>query len=331
MHKERKLLLAYILIIPLLHACGGGGGGDDGSPDSTNDSGDITNTSQDYSGETGQATLTSDNSKELATAGASGTKQAVSSDSVPLVAARTDLPFSREEIIEESTRWIVDIFQRDDISQSAPGATAARTMDMSSSLCDSGSVIVDYPDTGTAGNWSIDYDQCTRTTSYGNSSYSTSFDGSVEGTYSQVGNGFHMEYRYVNFTVSVQSPSLNYSETFNMTMTCSASTSNGSDVSCNYYSDYQGYDNRTYRVSEASVSGNATSGYSVTARVYDPDHGYVSIITEIPVTFDCSNGFPSAGRIRIEGANGAVATVEFISCSQYVVTFNGVANTYSWS
>lgn len=325
---EKNRLLSYVFVAMLLQACGGGGGGGD-NPNTTGD-GDITNTSLDYSGETSQATLTNDNTKELATAGASGAKQAISSDSVPAVGLRSDSPVSREEILQEFTGWVADLINGQYGDQAARGDMAARTQDLSGTACDSGSLVIDYPDSGTAGNWSIVYDQCSRTTSYGGSSYSTTFDGSVQGTYSQVGNGFHMEYRYVNFSVSVQSAGYNYSETFNMTMTCSASNNQGTDISCEYYSDYHGYDNRTYRVTEASVSGSATSGYSVSFRVYDPDYGYVSVTTEIPVTFGCSDGHPDAGRIRMEGANGTTAVVEFISCSQYVVTFNGVANTYNW-
>jgi hypothetical protein len=329
MNFKLKLLVTYLLTAFLLQACGGGGSGDDGSPDSTNDANDLTNTSQDYSGETGQATLTTDNTKQLAIASASGTKQAIDSESVPIVGARSDLPFSNQDILEEHADFLAGILEGNDSSQAARGVTAARTEDLSSVLCDSGSIIATYPDTGTSGNWSIEYDQCARTTSYGGNSYTTSFNGVVEVTYTQDGNGFLYEYRYENFTISIQSPSLNHTQTFNMSMTCEFNQ-DGSNYSCEYYSDYQGYDDRIYRVSEVSVSGNVSSGYNVSVRVYDPDNGYVTVTTEVPVTYECSNGYPNAGRVHVEGANGTVATVEFTSCSVYVVVFNGVANTYDW-
>lgn len=326
MNFKIKPLATCLLTAFLLQACGGGSG--DGSPDSTNDGNDITSASQDYSGETAQATLTTDNTKDLATASASGTKQAIDSDSVPVVGARSDLPFSKEEILEEHADFVAGILEGNN-NQAARGVTAARTEDLTSALCDSGSIIATYPDTGTSGNWSIDYNQCTRTTSYGGSSYTTSFDGSVEGTYTQIGNTYRYEYRYENFTVSIQSPYVDHSQTFNMSMTCEFNQ-NSAEYSCDYYSDYQGYDDRVYRVSEVSVSGNESSGYDVSVRVYHPDYGYVTVMTEIPVTYECANGYPNAGRVLVEGANGTVATVEFTSCSTYVVVFDGVSTSYDW-
>jgi hypothetical protein len=323
--------VVFLLLVSLLLACGGGGGDDDNT-NGDNDGGDSANTSLDYSGETKQAAMTSDNVDELASAAASGSKQAVSSDSlsdsVPVVGQRSDSPVSQEQINEELAQLIGGVLSGG--SQLAGRGTAARTEDLSAGLCDSGSVIVEFPDNGIAGNWSIEFNQCTRNASFGSSSYSSTFDGSVEGTYVQAGNGYQLSLNYTNFTVSITHPYGSYTDTFNMSMTCTASNQEGTDVSCEYYVDYQGYDERTYRVTEASVSGNSSSGYQVSVRVYDPEHGYVTVTTEVPVTFDCSDGHPSAGRIRVEAADGATAVVEFTSCSQYVVTFEGVAQTYTW-
>ena len=323
--KTNKWIL-FLLLIPLLQACGGGGGSDD---DSNNDDGGSNSSSLNYSGETKQASLTTENVGELSTAAASGSKQAVSSDNVPVVGQRAEMPVTREQINEELSQLIGEALSRGS-SQAARGTTAARTEDISSTMCDSGSVIIEYPDNGVAGDWSIDYNQCTRTSSYGGSSYYTRFDGVVEGTYVQVGNGYRLTLNYVNFTVEVNNPGGSYSDTFNMSVTCTATDAEGGNVSCDYYSDYHGYDNRTYRVSNVTVSGSDSSGYQISVRVYDPDHGYVTVVTEVPVTFNCSSGHPSAGRIRFEGANGASATIEFTSCTQYIVTFNGVADTYTW-
>jgi hypothetical protein len=297
MRSEIKKLLPFLLVASLLQACGGGGGGDDSSPETIGDNNDITGTSQDYSGETVEATLTSDNTQALATAVASGTKQAVSSDSVPFV------PTS--------------------------GAMAAREVNLTSSLCDSGSIIATFPDTGSTGNWRLDYNQCTRSISYGGNTLSSSFNGSVEVDYSQVGNGFHYEYQYDNFTVTSQGPTGNHSMTFNMTMTCTTNN-DGSNYNCEFYSDYQGYDERIYRISDVDVSGDDSSGYNVAVRVYDPDHGYVTVTTEVPITYSCNSGYPNTGRVNVEGANGTEVTVEFTSCSAYVVVLDGVANTYNW-
>jgi hypothetical protein len=321
-------LTALLLLVFLLQACGGSGDDDNSGGDGT------TSTSLNYSGETQQASMTSDNVDELATAAASGSKQAVSSDavnsdSVPMIGQRSDLPVTREQISDDLAQLIGNALNRN--SQLAGrGATAARTEDLSSTMCDSGSVIMEYPDSGTAGDWSIEFNQCTRSSDYGTGTYSSTLHGSVEGTYVQVGSGFQLTLNYINFSVSITHPEGSYSDTFNMSVTCTASNEEATDLSCEYYSDYRGYDERTYRVTEVSVSGNGASGYQVSVRVYDPEHGYVTVTTDVPVTFDCTDGHPSAGRIRIEAANGVTATVEFISCTQYVVTFEGVADTYTW-
>ena len=43
-----------------------------------------------------------------------------------------------------------------------------------------------------------------------------------------------------------------------------------------------------YDLSEASVSGDAFSGYTVTATIVDPDHGSFTIATTIaPILFAC--------------------------------------------
>ncbi|MCG8488646.1 MAG: hypothetical protein MI756_14330 [Chromatiales bacterium] len=319
-----KRWIALLVLSFTLLACGGG---DDGNTD--NGGGDTSGTSLNYSGETKQASMTSENVNQLVTAAASGSKQAVSSDSIPVVSQRPHSPVNQDQINEAMARLVGDLLSRGP-QLAGRGEAAARTEDLSSSMCDSGSVVVDFPDFSLEGEWRIVFTQCSRDTTYDNGSYSTVFHGRVEGTYSKVGIGYRLTLNYIHFSVSINHPEGSYSDTFNMQMTCIAANQDGSDVTCEYYSDYLGYDNRTYRVTEVSVSGSGSSGYLVSVRVYDPEHGYIHVTTEVPLTFDCETGRPSAGRIHIEAANGVTAVIEFISCSQYVVTFNGVAETYSW-
>jgi hypothetical protein len=72
------------------------------------------------------------------------------------------------------------------------------------------------------------------------------------------------------------------------------------------------------------------TNYNDTVTMTVSCYGYVSVSTNVPVTFECSGGYPSAGRIQVNEINGTSATVEFISCSQYVVTFEGVAEIHDW-
>ncbi|MET0050172.1 MAG: hypothetical protein ABW095_03710 [Candidatus Thiodiazotropha sp.] len=202
--------VSLLLVAVLLPACGGGGG-----DDSSDDGGGSTSTSLDYSGATSEATLTSENAKDLATAGASGAKQATSSDSVPMsLVQRSDAPVSHDEIMQEFAGWIAGVMQDDEPTVAARGVSAARTQDLSDSFCESGSLIIDYPDAGPSGNWSIVFNQCSRSVTYSSGSYSSTFNGSVEGTYTDIGGGYRLELRYVNFTVSVQSATVNYTDTF---------------------------------------------------------------------------------------------------------------------
>jgi hypothetical protein len=321
-----KRWIAFLFLSFTLLACGGG---DDDDNNTNNDGGDSTNSSQDYSGETKQATLTSENVVDLSTAAASGSKQAVSSDGVRNTQMRDDSPFTQDQLNEDLARLITETLNQAP-QLAGRGTTAARTEDLSSAVCDTGSVVYNYPDDGLVGEWSIVYTQCSRSVGFGNNTYSSVLNGSVVGTYTRIGNGYQLSLSYNDFTVSVTHPGGSYSDTFNMEMTCSATTEDGVDVGCDYYSDYEGFDGRIYRVTDVNVSIDGSSGYQVSVRVYDPDHGYVTVTTEIPVSFDCSGGYPNTGRVRVEGANGELVLVEFNSCSQYVLVHNGVSEIYSW-
>jgi hypothetical protein len=315
----------------LLQACGGSDDSDDS--DGTNDDGGNTSSSLDYNGETKQAILTTQNIDEIAVAAASGIKQAASTADLPVISQRTLSPLSRDQLIDELAVLIIDVVQDGSNQQAARSNSAARTEDRSSSNCDSGSVVVDYPDSDNAEDWRIVFDQCRKNPGTGTNNHAITYNGVVEASYSQTyvrEDGYHLYFRYVDFNISVDSPLANYNDTVTMTVSCYGYDAEGTDIHCDYSSDYRGYDNRNYRVDVYGISGNAISGYSVSVWVYDPDYGYVSVSTHVPVTFECSGGYPSAGRIQVNEINGTSATVEFISCSQYVVTFEGVAEIHDW-
>ncbi|MET0001687.1 MAG: hypothetical protein ABW125_20005, partial [Candidatus Thiodiazotropha lotti] len=95
------LVLSFTLL-----ACGG----DDANTD--NDGGDTASASLNYSGETKQASMTSENVNQLATAAASGSKQAVSTDSVPVVSQRPDSPLSQDQINQAMARLVGELLSR---------------------------------------------------------------------------------------------------------------------------------------------------------------------------------------------------------------------------
>ncbi|MCU7936223.1 MAG: hypothetical protein KZQ99_15335 [Candidatus Thiodiazotropha sp. (ex Dulcina madagascariensis)] len=307
----------------LLQACGGG----DGDP--SGDGGDTATIS--YTGVTNQATLTDENADALARAAASGAKQAVISDQSAGLAQRQSAP-DRASLLEALARRTADkLLTRNQGLAARPAA--ARVEDLSSGVCDSGSATLNYSDASDSSNasWSILFTDCTLTIHDGVETNTYRYNGLMRGSYARSdGGGFRWEFHFENFTVSVSGPEVSYTETINLSMTCTSTSAGASGLRCDYYADYSGYDNRTYRVTEVSVSGGASSGFNVSARVYDPNYGYTTISTVVPVTFNCAGGRPGAGRIAFEAAGGASGSIEFISCSQYVVTFNGVSNTYGW-
>lgn len=106
--------------------------------------------------------------------------------------------------------------------------------------------------------------------------------------------------------------------TMNSTYTCDTP----SFTNCTLSSDYAGSDGSTYRMSDVSVSGDNSSGYSVNASFCHPSYGCVTIETTTPITYNCANGMPDGGAIRFTGANGSSGTISFDSCSTYSGTYD---------
>jgi hypothetical protein len=141
-----------------------------------------------------------------------------------------------------------------------------------------------------------------------------------------------------SMTVSGNQNSFSYSASLSITengvtesisFSGSCTISNSSAVSCTFSSTYTGIDGRTYITGNMSVSGDYSSGYTVSGSVTDPDHGVVSITTTSPVYFNCSDGRPSSGQIVVSG-NGS-ATVTYNDCTSFSVNFDGVTTTYDWA
>jgi len=80
-----------------------------------------------------------------------------------------------------------------------------------------------------------------------------------------------------------------------------------------------GFDQREYEVDlrDATVTCNGTCSV-LGGRVTDPDHGRIDF-DAVGMAFDCPNGRPSAGTIRMEGRRGTAADIGFPSCDGYEV------------
>ncbi|WP_111641411.1 hypothetical protein [Marinimicrobium alkaliphilum] len=127
------------------------------------------------------------------------------------------------------------------------------------------------------------------------------------------------EVRYNNVTFTY----LGETHTLNSTISCDL----GGTGECSYSSDFSGSDGRTYRASNTQVSGNESTGYNVSARVYDPDHGYVDYQAS-GITL-CSGGGIGSGNITVSDSSGSVLEITFTSCDSMTVTYDGVSETFS--
>jgi hypothetical protein len=128
--------------------------------------------------------------------------------------------------------------------------------------------------------------------------------------------------------------SSNYSLTFDYTVTYlgetyrSKGTYSCNNGECAYQNYFVGTDGRQYRTENVSVYGSNGS-YSVSARVYDQDLGYVDYEASNLTLCDSGVGF-SSGTITVTASGGTLVEVTFSSCDSYTVTYNGSAYTVNY-
>lgn len=97
---------------------------------------------------------------------------------------------------------------------------------------------------------------------------------------------------------------------------------------CSYQNYFVGTDGRQYRTENVSVSGSNGS-YSVSARVYDQDLGYVDYQASNLTLCDSGVGF-SSGTITVTASGDTLVEVTFSSCDSYTVSYNGSAYTVNY-
>jgi len=149
-------------------------------------------------------------------------------------------------------------------------------------------------------------------------------DGSVTASSSVSGNITTVNLAYVGFIISIggEDTILNFEascDTDNTTL----------ETSC-AFPDVVGFDGRVYHFSDVAVSGDAISGYSVTASIVDPDHGSFSISTTAPILFTCPNGQPMLGALQFADDAEVLVTVTFNDCDSYSVSYNSTSEVYFW-
>lgn len=246
---------------------------------------------------TTNATITDDNAAALATAGTEGVKQAVNNDSYnPFSAAKTVSPSLAQKLT-------ISVVQQASQDPALAGV----------SFCDTGTV-TGFDTLGENGG-TITYDQCVIA--------GATIDGTMVVTTTSSGDTFtYTIIADLTITYGSEVENIDYSST------CTYNQTSGA-ASCTYNSSATGIDGRTYSVSDISVSGDGFSGYTVSAKVTDPDHGIITVSTSAPVTFNCTNGQPDAGVIVVSDGTNSM-TVTFNDCNSYSINFNGSTTTHNW-
>lgn len=251
-------------------------------------------------GSTSAATVDGDNKTEVANTAKIGSEKAIEGSAAPRSLART--------MNSESLSYVL---MKDTVSFVNRGAMARDTVDLSSTVCpDGGSAI--YETTGQSsqyGSFTVVYDDCVY--SYG--SESTTIDGTATWTTNEDGS-FSYEY-------DLMTTYAGETTTITGTYSCDA------EFNCSYEDNFvEG--GTSYSVSNVSVSGNNSSGFSVSARVSHEDYGYIDI--EATGLILCSGGGFEAGTISVTDSSGSsVLQIDFVSCTEMTVTFDGVAETVS--
>lgn len=250
---------------------------------------------------TSATTVDGSNKTEVARTARVGSEKAIEGSAAPKTLASSmsggDLSFA---------------LMKDTVSYFDQGAMSRDIVDLSASVCPDGGSAV-YETTGEQnsqyGFFTVVYDNC----SYSYGSETTLIDGTATWTFNE-DNSFSYEY---DLTTTYAGETTTITGTYS----CNA------EGSCSYEDNFvEG--GTSYSVSNVLVSGNNSSGFSVSARVSHEDYGYIDIQGTGLVL--CSGGGFSAGNISVTDSSGSVVLqINFVSCTEMTVTYEGVAETVS--
>lgn len=171
-------------------------------------------------------------------------------------------------------------------------------LDISSGMCTSGSAsISDIPQ--------VQSGPVTLTITYNNCALSGSamtVNGTVLMDYDDISNPSNFSITYSNFAVT---DPVNGTTTINMTMICTNS-------SCTFNSDFVGSDGVTHRITNFSIVGDASSGFSGSASFFHGTYGEVSI-TFNGITYGSCGAIPDGGNISFTGSGSSSGSITFNS------------------
>ncbi len=253
-----------------------------------------------YTGNTSQATVDSENADELAVTSTSGGGMAVNSEKAPIAFRSTET--SNLEELSEKIYLALNA-----------NRTANQTEDISAIFCDQGGKAT-ATSSGSGNIVSVNFTGCRTLLE----SEIFIIDGQAEITFNN-DDSFNILYKSFKMTIAGES------FTFDGSIACDST-----GEICSVSLDFVGLDGRVYRVQNVTISSTGVDSYDITATVYDPDYGYVSISGNVSFS-DCASGVPSAGTITFSGAAGSEASISYIDCENFSVTFGGTTTDYLWA
>jgi hypothetical protein len=170
--------------------------------------------------------------------------------------------------------------------------------------------------------WNIKttYDECTFTN---DEETTVVFDGTIDRTYDGASDSSS---EIFDVTVSFNDDP----EDLNSTLSCDG-VSTSSQTCLLEEAEFVGFDDRLFEVEGLAANGDWASGYYISGFVNDPDNGSVTMTTgDTPITYSDDCEVPVTGIVNLSGTDDTSATITFVSCLEFNVTIDGVANTYYW-
>ena len=293
-----KLIKLNVLLIVsslALISCSSGGGGSDDEGIS-------------YSGKTTEATIEDSNADQLALASTGGGGMAVNSENAP-ISFRSSSPSSDQSSLEDLSAKILQSLN------ATANRTANQPQDISATMCDQGgdATVTTSNDGNSA---TILFENCRTLIDL----EVFTINGRAVMTVNPNDNSFSIDYQ--NFRMSVGGESF----TFDGNIACDSGA-----TSCTVSLDFVGLDDRVYRLQNLTIASTGPDSFSISARVYDPDHGYVTISGNVTYG-SCDYAVPSSGSINFNGASGSYGSITFNDCDSFTVSENGVADpAINWS
>lgn len=317
-----KSLIISAALVTLLTGCGG-------SSDSSSGVSQIS-----YSGVKTPATISADNSEDLASSSAAVTNSLISndnSDDLPFgIATNTQSAKAGKTVntiigqvrsnLSDSSNLPMGITEN--INGSCGGTANASGSETKykvtfNNFCEDGITLngtVSGSETDSSSSWS------SKNVSITTADGTMTFSGSGTCSYTET-EDTETETCTTNMTVTANG--MTNSSSF--TEVCVSSYSPSYQEICTESEFIKADNGKTYQVEDSSVEGDNTNGWNVEGTFYDPTHG--SIDFQASNIQYCDNGNIQSGSITLTDESDNTLLVTFTSCDEMTITFNGSATT----